>query len=118
MATYTPFVVLTAAVCALLLLTVFLFKATQNSRSVCVYSTSLILLGQQIWMGVVYYQQQAHFTFSVTTVFPIVSIIFIILALRAYWQRRGFGAILQQIAWRKEKEMIKWLLYLTNKPIQ
>jgi hypothetical protein len=34
-------------------------------------------------MGVVYYQNKAHFTFSVTTVFPIVSIIFIILALRA-----------------------------------
>lgn len=81
-ATYTPFVVLTAAVCALLLLTIFLFKARKIQIRLCIY-TSLILLGQQIWMGVVYYQNKADFTFSVKTVFPLVSIIFIILALRA-----------------------------------
>ncbi|NLA15357.1 MAG: DUF4293 domain-containing protein [Bacteroidales bacterium] len=82
-ATYTPFVVLTVAVCALLLLTIFLFKARKIQIRLCIY-TSLVLLGQQIWMGVAYYQNKAEdISFTVTTVFPMVSIILVILALRA-----------------------------------
>ena len=82
-ATYTPFVVLTVAVCALLVLTIFLYKARKIQIRLCIY-TSLIMLGQQIWMGVAYYQNKAEdISFTVTTVFPMVSIILVILALRA-----------------------------------
>ncbi|HKM31848.1 MAG: DUF4293 domain-containing protein [Bacteroidales bacterium] len=81
-ATYTPFVVLTVAVCALLVLTIFLYKARKIQIRLCIY-TSLIMLGQQIWMGVAYYQNKALVSFTVSTVFPIISIILVLLALRA-----------------------------------
>ena len=81
-ATYTPFVVLTVAVCALLVLTIFLYKARKIQIRLCIY-TSLIMLGQQIWMGVTYYQNKALVSFTVSTVFPIISIILVLLALRA-----------------------------------
>ncbi|MFA6826060.1 MAG: DUF4293 family protein, partial [Bacteroidales bacterium] len=36
-ATYTPFLILTAAVCALLVLTIFLFKARKIQIRLCIY---------------------------------------------------------------------------------
>jgi peptidoglycan/LPS O-acetylase OafA/YrhL len=81
-ATYTPFLILTAAVCALLVLTIFLFKARKIQIRLCIY-TSLIMLGLQIWIGAVYIKNTGDMPFPVTTVFPLVSIILIILALRA-----------------------------------
>jgi hypothetical protein len=81
-ATYTPFIVLTAAVCALLAVTIFLFKARKIQIRLCIY-TSLIMLGLQVWMGAVYFKNMASVRFPVTTVFPLVSIILVILALRA-----------------------------------
>lgn len=111
-ATYTPFVVLTAAVCALLLLTIFLFKARKIQIRLCIY-TSLILLGQQIWMGVVYYQNKADFTFSVKTVFPLVSIIFIILALRSIGSDEALVQSYNRLRSGKKRNELK-LVYLTK----
>ncbi|HHV04745.1 MAG: DUF4293 family protein [Bacteroidales bacterium] len=81
-ATYIPFVILTGAVCALLLLTIFLFRVRKIQIRLCIY-ISLILLGQQIWMGAVYFTNFMHVSFPVSTVFPLIAIILIILALRA-----------------------------------
>ncbi|MFA5444122.1 MAG: DUF4293 domain-containing protein [Bacteroidales bacterium] len=81
-ATYTPFIVLTGAVCTLLAVTIFLFKARKIQIRLCIY-TSLIMLGLQVWIGAVYFKNMANVRFPVTTVFPLVSIILVILALRA-----------------------------------
>lgn len=81
-ATYTPFIVLTGAVCALLAVTIFLYKARKIQIRLCIY-TSLIMLGLQVWIGAVYFKNMANVRFPVTTVFPLVSIVLVILALRA-----------------------------------
>lgn len=81
-AVYTPFVILTGAVCALLIATIFLFKARKIQIRLCIY-ISLVLLGQQIWMGFFYFTHYKHHSFPVSTVFPIIAIILVILALRA-----------------------------------
>jgi hypothetical protein len=80
--TYIPFIVLTGAICALLAVIILLFKARKIQIRLCIY-TSLIMLGLQVWMGAVYFKNMASTRFPVTTVFPLISIILVILALRA-----------------------------------
>ena len=81
-ATYIPFTVLTGAVSVLLCAIIVLFKARKIQIRLCIY-TSVVLLAQQIWMGAVYFKNRADVSFSVTTIFPIIAIIMVLLALRA-----------------------------------
>lgn len=81
-ATHVPFVVLTAAVCLLICAAIVLFKARKIQIRICLY-TSIVLVFDQIWIGVAYFQNMDHVTFSITTVFPIVCAILLIMALRA-----------------------------------
>ena len=81
-ATYIPFTVLTGAVSVLLCAIIVLFKVRKIQIRLCIY-TSVVLLAQQIWMGAVYFKNRADVSFSVTTIFPIIAIIMVLLALRA-----------------------------------
>ncbi len=81
-ATYLPFTILTGTVSLLLCAIIVLFKFRKIQMRLCIY-TSVVLLAQQIWMGAVYFKNRADVPFSVTTVFPIIAIIFLLLALRA-----------------------------------
>ncbi len=81
-ATSTPFVVLSAAVCLLICAAIVLFKARKIQIRICLY-TSIVLVFEQIWIGVAYIQNKDHISFSITTVFPIVCAILLVMALRA-----------------------------------
>ncbi|HPJ82711.1 MAG: DUF4293 domain-containing protein [Bacteroidales bacterium] len=102
-ATYTPFVILTSASCVLLLATIFLFKARRLQIRLCIY-TSLILLGQQVWMGAVYVKNMSELSFPVTTVFPIISIILVLLALRAISIDEALVQSYNRLRSKKEKK--------------
>jgi len=102
-ATYTPFVILTSACCVLLLATIFLFKARRLQIRLCIY-TSLILLGQQIWMGAVYVKNMSELSFPLTTVFPIISIILVLLALRAISIDEALVQSYQRLRSKKDKK--------------
>ena len=108
-ATYTPFVVLTVAVCALLVLTIFLYKARKIQIRLCIY-TSLIMLGQQIWMGVAYYQTR-HWSLLPSPLYSLLRIILVLLALRAIAADEALVQSYNRLRPEREKERkIKFLL--------
>ena len=51
---------------------------------VCIINM-LILLGYQIWLLVAYFQLRSAWTFTISTLFPLVCIILIVLAIRYSW---------------------------------
>ncbi|HNR27728.1 MAG TPA: DUF4293 family protein [Bacteroidales bacterium] len=102
-ATYTPFVILTSASCILLLAAILLFKARKMQIRLCIYN-SLIMLGLQVWMGAIYIKNMSDIAFQVTTVFPIVSIILLILAIRAISIDEALVQSYNRLRSKKEKK--------------
>ncbi|HBG52782.1 MAG TPA: DUF4293 domain-containing protein [Rikenellaceae bacterium] len=102
-ADFMPFVVLTCASCLLLLVIIFLFRYRKMQIRLCIY-TSLILLGQQVWMGVVYVKNMSEISFPVTTVFPLISIILVLLALRAIGIDEALVQSYKRLRSKKEKK--------------
>lgn len=79
--TFYPFAILTGLSCLCLIATILCFKMRKIQIRLCIYN-SLILLGLQIWMGAVYIKNMDSVPFGITTVFPIVCIILLVLAMR------------------------------------
>ncbi|MDD4919381.1 MAG: DUF4293 family protein [Bacteroidales bacterium] len=102
-ADFMPFVVLTCASCLLLLVIIFLFRYRKMQIRLCIY-TSLILLSQQVWMGVVYVKNMSEISFPVTTVFPLISIILVLLALRAIGIDEALVQSYKRLRSKKEKK--------------
>jgi len=69
----------------------------------CIYN-SLIMLGLQVWMGAIYIKNMSDIAFQVTTVFPIVSIILLILAIRAISIDEALVQSYNRLRSKKEKK--------------
>lgn len=78
---YLPFVVLAGISLAAAIATLLLFKARKVQLRLCIYN-ALILLGLQSWMAVFYFQNMKEAVFPIATVFPLISIILLLLAMR------------------------------------
>lgn len=62
------------------------------------------MLGLQVWMGAIYIKNMSDIAFQVTTVFPIVSIILLILAIRAISIDEALVQSYNRLRSKKEKK--------------
>lgn len=78
---YTPFIALTAVSLLVALATIFLYRHRILQMRLCSYN-SLILLGYQCWIAVLFFTRETGTAFSATAVFPLICIILTLIALR------------------------------------
>ena len=82
---HLQFLVLTFITVALAVAAIFYRRQYILQVRVCIIEM-LILLGFQIWLLVAFLRLKSVYTFTVSTLFPLVSIILIVLAVRYSWK--------------------------------
>jgi len=66
---------------ALSVITIAYFKVRMMQIRLCIMN-SLLLLGFQIWIVVEYFKLNSVYTFTIFSIFPVISIILLLLAIR------------------------------------
>ena len=81
----SQFIIFTFVTMALTVTAIFYFKARLLQIRICIIDI-LLLLAYQIWILVYYFQFKSVYTFTVPTLFPLVCIILLLLAIRYIWR--------------------------------
>lgn len=82
---HIQFLILTVISIALCIAAIFYRKQYILQIRVCIIAM-FVLLGYQIWLIVAFFQLKSVYTFTVSTLFPLVCIILLILAIRYNWR--------------------------------
>ena len=81
----SQFIIFTFVTMALSVVAIFYYKARILQIRICIINI-LLLLAYQIWILVYYFQFKEVYTFTVATLFPLVCIILLLLAIRYIWR--------------------------------
>ena len=81
----SQFIIFTFVTMALSVIAIFYYKARLLQIRICIINI-LLLLAYQIWILVYYFQFKSVYTFTVPTLFPLVCIILLLLAIRYIWR--------------------------------
>jgi len=82
---HLQFLILTFISFALCIAAIFYRKQYILQMRVCIIDM-LILAGYQIWLAVAFFQLKSAYTFTISTLFPLVCIILMVLAIRYCWR--------------------------------
>ena len=81
----SQFIIFTFVTMALSVIAIFYYKARILQIRICIINI-LLLIAYQIWILVYYFQFKSVYTFTVATLFPLVCIILLLLAIRYIWR--------------------------------
>ena len=81
----SQFIIFTFVTMVLSVIAIFYYKARLLQIRICIIDI-LLLLAYQIWILVYYFQFKSVYTFTVPTLFPLVCIILLLLAIRYIWR--------------------------------
>jgi len=81
----SQFIIFTFVTMALCVIAIFYYKARLLQIRICIINI-LLLLGYQTWILVYYFQFKSVYTFTVPTLFPLVCIILLLIAMRYIWR--------------------------------
>ena len=81
----SQFIIFTFVTLVLCVTAIFYYKARLLQIRICIIDI-LLLLAYQIWILVYYFQFKSVYTFTVPTLFPLVCIILLLLAIRYIWR--------------------------------
>lgn len=82
---YVPFAVFTFVSFFLCIFTIAYYKQRIMQVRLCILNM-LLLTGYQIWLIIQFFKLKSQFTFNVATLFPLVVIILLLLAIRYIWR--------------------------------
>jgi hypothetical protein len=77
----SQFLIFTFTTFALSVITIAYFKVRMMQIRLCIMN-SLLLLGFQIWIVVEYFKLNSVYTFTISSIFPVISIILLLLSIK------------------------------------
>lgn len=81
----SQFIIFTFVTLALSIIAIFYYKARLLQIRICIINM-LLLTAYQIWLTVCFFQLKSVYTFTIPTLFPLVCVILLIIAVRYIWR--------------------------------